>query len=258
MTVSTPIPSENLLDYVESMLVIQHNAVDTTYTLPLFANGRPSLLFQTTKGFIKQHSNYLTLFGQTTLPEAITFNENFTLVAYFFKPFAITSLFGFSALALTDNPINLTLLNEADAYCLEEKLCCTNTTNNIIEILDSFIFSLIVKKKNDNAIAKYATKVIAENPSKEILRKVQDDLSLSERSFQRMFEDKVGVSPNQYRRIAQFDSAFKQLNQQHFRLLSDIAYENGYADQSHFIRSFKEFTHLTPKEYLKLVPTISE
>jgi AraC-like DNA-binding protein len=101
-------------------------------------------------------------------------------------------------------------------------------------------------------LIKYATKLIAENPSKEILKKVQDELYVTERTFQRMFEDKVGISPNQYRRIAQFNSAFQQLNQQQFKLFSDIAFNNEYADQSHFIRAFKEFTNMTPKEYLKL------
>jgi AraC-like DNA-binding protein len=33
--------------------------------------------------------------------------------------------------------------------------------------------------------------------------------------------------------------------------LSDIAFENGYADQSHYVRAFKEFTNITPKDYLK-------
>ena len=80
---------------------------------------------------------------------------------------------------------------------------------------------------------------------------MQDELYITERTFQRMFEDKVGVSPNQYRRIAQFNSAFQQLNQRQFKHFSDIAFNNDYADQSHFIRAFKEFTNLTPKEYLK-------
>jgi len=37
-----------------------------------------------------------------------------------------------------------------------------------------------------------------------------------------------------------------------FQNLSDIAYDNDYADQSHYIRAFKEFTNITPKEYLHL------
>jgi AraC-like DNA-binding protein len=94
--------------------------------------------------------------------------------------------------------------------------------------------------------------LIAENPTKSVLKRAQDELYLTERTFQRMFEDKVGVSPNQYRRIAQFNCAFQQLNQKQFKLFSDIAFNNDYADQSHFIRAFKQFTNMTPKEYLNL------
>ena len=54
-----------------SILVIEYNEVKKTFTLPLFANGKPTLLFQTTKGTIKGSSNYLTLFGQTVLPEQL-------------------------------------------------------------------------------------------------------------------------------------------------------------------------------------------
>ena len=52
-----------------------------------------------------------------------------------------------------------------------------------------------------------------------------------------------------YNRVCQFHSAFKQLNLNQFLKLGDIAYENGFADQSHFNRVFKEFTNLTPNEY---------
>jgi AraC-like DNA-binding protein len=66
-----------------------------------------------------------------------------------------------------------------------------------------------------------------------------------------MFERNIGVAPNLYRRICQFNSAFTQLNIRNHQKLSDIAFQNGYADQSHYIRSFKEFTNITPKEYLQ-------
>ena len=252
MTGNFYIPTEKIADFVDSILVLENNEVKKTFSLPLFANGKPTLLFQTTKGTIKSSSNYLTLFGQTILPDQITFTENFILIAYFFKPFALTTLFGFSARDLTDNPINLNLLQPIKANLLKEKLLNATTVEEMFTILDNFIFTLTTKIQTDYKLVNYATKLIAENPSKNILKKVQDELYVTERTFQRIFEDKVGISPNQYRRIAQFNSAFQQLNQQQFNFFSDIAFNNDYADQSHFIRAFKEFTNMTPKEYLKL------
>ena len=33
--------------------------------------------------------------------------------------------------------------------------------------------------------------------------------------------------------------------------MTTVAYDFGYADQSHFIREFKDFSGVTPKEFLK-------
>ncbi len=250
MKVSYPLPAAKVADYIEDILVIENYGAYDRFVLPLFANSKPTLLFQTVKGQIGDNANYLTLFGQTIIPEQITFNGDFTLIAYFFKPFALPVLFGFSAQELTDNPVSLNLLPQEAAKGLQERLLHAASVSEMTGILDDFIFALITKVKADTSLIRYATALIAGDPAKDILAKVQGELYVTERTFQRMFLQKVGISPNQYRRVAQFNAAFQQLNKRQFRLFTDIAFNNKYADQSHFIRAFKEFTHLTPKEYL--------
>jgi AraC-like DNA-binding protein len=120
----------------------------------------------------------------------------------------------------------------------------------MIALLDNYIFSLTTKIKTDVQIIKYAVEKIASAPSKKNLVEVQQELYMTSRTFQRMFEKNIGIIPTQYRRISQFDAAFRQLRKLQFKNLTDISFNNGYADQSHFIRAFKEFTSITPKEYL--------
>src|SRR5690348_5587608 len=122
MRSATSIPRKKISDYVHGILVIENFHVANPFVLPLYANGSPTLLFQTAKGEINGSSNYLTLFGQTVFPETLTVKENFTLIAYFFKPFALYSLFGVSAQELTDNPINLNLLAPFVTRQLQEQL----------------------------------------------------------------------------------------------------------------------------------------
>jgi hypothetical protein len=111
-------PSEIISEYVENILVIENDHVATPFILPLFANGTPTLLFQTVKGKVGDNKNYLTLFGQTVLPETLTVNDNFILIAYFFKPYSLTSLFGVLAPELTDKPVDLTLISRTKSSSL--------------------------------------------------------------------------------------------------------------------------------------------
>lgn len=247
-----PIPSNKIAEHVHRILVIEHYNVTNPFVLPLFANGSPTLLFLTAKSTIDGNTaNHLTLFGQTVFPETLTIKDKFTMIAYFFKPFSLFSLFGISPLELTDKPVDIKLLPLSKTSELQEKLLNAETVENMMNILDDFISTLIINTKTDFRIIQYATNAIEKNTSKESLISVQKDLHVTERTFQRMFERTVGVAPNLYRRICQFNSAFEQLNRKRFAKLSDIAFERGYADQSHYIRAFKEFTHITPKDYLR-------
>jgi AraC-like DNA-binding protein len=244
-------PSEKTSEYVENILVIENYHVATPFILPLFANGTPTLLFQTVKGKIGHNKNYLTLFGQTVLPETLTVNDNFILIAYFLKPYSLTSLFGVLAPELTDKPIDLTLISSQKSSHLQEQLLNAPTVSKMISLLDAYIIGLSKRIPTDIPLIKFATQQIVAAPAKTILSDVQDKLCVTERTFQRMFEKNVGISPNQFRRITQFNAAFYQLNKRKFSSLADIAFANGYADQSHYIRAFREFTNITPKEYLR-------
>jgi len=57
-----------------------------------------------------------------------------------------------------------------------------------------------------------------------------------------------GCSVGEYARRRRLELARHQLSERH-RPLSQIAAEAGFADQSHFTRTFKRFTGLTPRQY---------
>jgi AraC-like DNA-binding protein len=251
MKVRNLTPNDNIAAYVERVLVIEDHQITSPFSLPLFANGSPTLVFSSVRGTIKNNPvTNLTLFGQTILPEALTFTEDFTLIAYFFKPYSLSSIFGVTGMELTDKPVDLNLLAPKVTIRLQEQLLNAGSTKHRLALLDNYIAGLIAVAQSDCPILKYATTKIAHDSSAEILSLVQKELYVTQRTFQRLFEKQIGLSPNLYRRIRQFNSAFQQLNSRGFHKLSDIAFRNGYADQSHYIRSFKEFTNLTPNEYL--------
>jgi AraC-like DNA-binding protein len=97
----------------------------------------------------------------------------------------------------------------------------------------------------------YAVTRIMQGKGVVSLKHIQSELNLSERTFERKFDQHVGLSPMLLAGIAQFQAALQQLKSGKFFKLSDIAYDNGYADQSHFIRSFKKFTGVSPLRFRK-------
>lgn len=232
-------------------MVIENEVNLKPFILPLYANGVPTLLYNSVKGkFGNNKSNYLTLFGQTISPDSLLLNENFTLIAYFLKPLSLITLFGIPAFELTDKPIDLTLLYPSKTTIIQERLLNCENVEDMISILDNFLFKLMKSTNKVSEILKYASEKLTTHYFKESLFDVQKELNITERTFQRLFEKNIGISPNTYRRICQFNSAFIDLNLSSYSNLSDIAFKHGYSDQSHYIRAFKEFTNINPTQYL--------
>jgi AraC-like DNA-binding protein len=245
------IPQSSIAEYVDNILVLEDFEVQNPFILPLFANGCPTLVFQTKKALLnKESAGHFTLFGQTIKPGAFTIHEDFTLIAYFFKPHSLVSLFNLPGNELSDAHVDLNMLKQSGQAELQEKLLHCSSADDMILLLNNYVLNLINKKKKDTSRIEFATSIIKQSLVSDNLKTVQDSLCVTEKTLRRMFESNLGISPRLYKRICQFNAAFQQLNLKKFSKLSDIAYENGYADQSHFVRTFKEFTNITPSEYL--------
>lgn len=77
---------------------------------------------------------------------------------------------------------------------------------------------------------------------------VCDQVGITERQLQRLFQKYVGLSPKYYARILRFSYIF-HLVKEGKTSWADIVYLSGYYDQSHFIRDFKKFTGEDPTSF---------
>lgn len=245
-------PHQSIAEFVKEILVIEDFDITNPFTLPLFANGCPTLLFQTKKGLLnKEPSGNLTLFGQTITPGALTLQEDFTLIAYCFKPHSLLPLFHVAGDELKDSNVDLNLLKHLKCSDIEDQLLNCSSADDMILHLDNYVLQLIHTRRKVTTKVDIAIGLLEQHAAFDTLKKVKDSLYVTEKTLQRMFNNHVGISPRLYKRICQFNTAFRQINSRVFTKLSDLAYNNGYADQSHFIRSFKEFTGFTPHQYLQ-------
>jgi AraC-like DNA-binding protein len=247
-------PPPAIAGFVSSIMIIEHPAKAINFALPLFANGAPTIIFHDAdKASGTANAGNLTLYGQTITPAELIFNEAFTLIAYFLRPHAMISLFDLEAQELTNGYIDEDNWKEARAIDLEEQLLNEKDSSGRLQLLNDFIFSRSRLNQLDLRKINFATDAIRKNSGHDSLTNLKYALNITERSLQRLFEANVGISPRMYQRVIQFHTAFQQLNRYDFSKLTGLAFENGFADQSHFIRVFKEFTGLTPKQYLQKV-----
>lgn len=71
----------------------------------------------------------------------------------------------------------------------------------------------------------------------------------SERTLQRLFADKVGVSPKWVIQRARLQDALQAMAQEQVPSLADLALRLGFCDQAHFSRCFRQTTGQTPAQY---------
>jgi AraC-like DNA-binding protein len=242
--------------FVSSILVIENCRLQKNIGLPLIANGYPCIVFQTAgsgpvlNGDKKMDS--LMLYGQIIKPLALYTPDRLTIISYFLHPYMVKAVFGFQATEITDTGIDLSNLKPAKEKNLKEQLGNETSLEKRLQLLNNFILQLYNQAYADTPCGIiYASQMILKNKGLISLPGLQKELQITERTFQRMFESYIGISPRMYSRICRFQAAFRQLNENQFSHLSDIAYEHDYTDHSHLTRTFKEFTGYTPKEYLK-------
>jgi AraC-like DNA-binding protein len=70
------------------------------------------------------------------------------------------------------------------------------------------------------------------------------------RKLERMYNKYIGVSAKTYGTLNRFHKSVNQILKTDYSKLSDLAYENGYFDQMHFIKEFKRFAGNTPKNFV--------
>jgi AraC-like DNA-binding protein len=240
-------PDPLLTSFIQTVLVINGSLRFKASDLPLFSNGMPALFYQTDNA----SSHQLIIYGDSIPDEKWNIEENTTLIAFLFRPFSLAPLFKVSAKQLKDKAIELPLWNAQKSMALRLQLIHSRSTEQKVEILSHFLITQLGINKKECEIIQFATDRIMQNSDTEILGEILTTLNITERTFQRIFKQYTGITANQYRRICQFYFAFSQLKGNHFEKQSDVAYSNNYFDQSHYIRSFKEFTDTTPNDYLQ-------
>lgn len=194
---------------------------------------RAMVLGQTIEPFYIEPTGYVNTFAIRFYP-------------YGFANFVTMPLKDF---ANKETPLEL-LFGEKTANKLEQKIIKATKSSERIEIIENFLLDKLNKKTTiDNIVKTTVDALLATNGSASISTILKEDLS-KRRQLERNFKKQIGVSPKQLGKVIRLQTALKMLLNKETENLTEIAYESKYFDQAHFIKDFKEFTGINPKEFL--------
>jgi len=171
------------------------------------------------------------------------------MVGVCFYPDALNTLFGLNAFELTDGCMDMDELPQTRDMHRLERVWQTFSADPFDRL---FTYLSAHLQRNDPAtdpVVAQALDHIVREGGNVTVKQLQHNLRLSERSLERRFKQSVGISPKLFARICRFQASLHQLKNRSYDKLSDVAFDAGYADQSHFTRTFKEFTGIRPEQY---------
>jgi len=226
--------------------------------LPFYADGFPGLMYSECKDKVllmpdNKRLSELFLYGQTIEPIELIITGEYKLIVFQLYPFATRLLldidpkeindacFDLNDLAMVDTPNTLINLKVGD-------------TQAQVEILTKYLLQLVKHSSAnmDNNI-KLAISTIISSKGTIPIKELRQQLYIGERTFERKFLKDIGITPKKFAKIIQFNFSLNQLKDSDYYSFTDIAYNNNFTDQSHFIKTFKKYSGKTPKEFSKSI-----
>lgn len=142
------------------------------------------------------------------------------------------------------------LFDEIGANELEQNIIAATSNEQRVEIVEKFLLKMFnAQSTMDSAVKATIDALFSTNGSTPIRAILSNDLS-KRRQLERNFLKQVGLSPKQLGKVIRLQAALQILLNEEPENLTQIAYESEYYDQAHFIKDFKYFTGINPKEFL--------
>lgn len=178
-------------------------------------------------------------------------------VNYFFVTLKSNATFDLFNLCLSDLRVNCKILDfveiDKEVQTLFLQLKSVKSHQARVLLFEKYLNKFIKKNK-----IPYSYSIINQtlhSLSEKNMTELQNESKLSKVTLNQRIQKITGLSFQKLKKLKRFNIALAKINISIVYStkisLTDIALETGYYDQNHFIKSFKEYTKMTPKKYIK-------
>lgn len=219
---------------------------------------------------LSSHQNAKTTFSKNKIIVNRTNDSKITtdLVVRYTKPFEVIYNAAISEVSIYFKPLGIQNFIHCDISFLQENHNGHFSPFTDFEENMRYIFSIPERLKQIEAlenywVSKFCKKEVSvvENILHDIeaglkIKTIAEKHNFSRQYICRIFKNNLGKSPSEYKKIHQFRNSLTKYKK--VKSLTELSYENSYYDQAHFIKHFKELTHVNPTTFFKKVDAEKE
>ncbi len=249
-------PNSELAAFVKCYWTLESEKENTPLKNTIVPDGTMKLIFHYGDTYI-HHPNHKEsiilpkcfLIGQLTRPYVI---EPLGITGSFVVRFYPNGFLPFTTIPIKEMENTAVPLNKLfgkDGEEIGKKILKATATSESINLIETFLLKRLTDKQTIDKVVKLTIETILDANGKFSVNEHSIQNNINRRQLTRKFSTTIGLSPKQLSKTIRIQATLKTLLAKEVISFTDLAYENEYFDQAHFIKDFKEFTGLTPKEF---------
>lgn len=193
----------------------------------------------------------VSVFCQQTDKKSYYVTSEFFIFTIFLRPGMLHRLIGMPLINLHQDFHDAEMFFGSEVRIISEQLKTAADYSSMITVVENYLIQKFKPFQNmSNSIDNIANHLLTD-PSTFSLDWLAKQACLSTRQFHRKFLERMGISPKLFSRIIRFNHAYHYKITHPNNYWSSIAQEFNYTDYHHLEKEFKEFTGLTPNEWIK-------
>lgn len=165
-----------------------------------------------------------------------------------FHPAGVYHTYGLNVRELSD-PTSADWWLFGKTQTLKQHLEESNSLQDQLEVLITFFKQNSLNRAVPKVVQDFL-KVVSHRIYQPLeIKKIAQELKFSSKHLIATFKDIVGITPLKYIQLVQLNQALYSMKQFSNKKLTEIALEQGFYDQSHFIRLFKKCINMRPSQF---------
>lgn len=192
------------------------------------------------------------LFGQQTEVTNRYVGKDFLLFQIVFKPGALYRITGIPSCEITNAYLDAGLFFDSEIKTVNHRLneCCTH--KEMVTVIENFLLKQVKVKSLDAHRIDVLADLMIGNSGSHTVDSLAKSSCLSLRQFERVFNERMGVSPKYFSKVSRFENAFRMKNKNPGLDWLYIALHSGYYDYQHLVKDYKSLTQKTPTQFHEL------